>query len=741
MKMIASMMMRKLLMMWVALLTSAVAVGQNRSKMDLATLEFLEERQSEVEREAWSVEREAWSVEREAWRGKRGAWRGKGMLQQGTETECQYVDCFIRYSMPCVDALEALGVQVMVDADGIMTARVPVAAMVNVVDLEAVTSLNIGGEVELDSDVARADTHVFEVQKGMENGLPMNYDGTGIVLGVIDTGIDFTHPAFRTADGHSICTAVYFPCRMRTEGTPPVVVDGKELPGVLYVNRSDIDTLTIDTENSTHGTHVLGIAAGRNIGPYGGVALGVELVVCPLGNNYKNTDILNAMAFLVDYAKKVGKPLVISKSMGGLLGSHDGCSDYVVMHDKLLGENAILCNSNGNAGGRNCYIRLDGSNARRYKDRYYHALMACPWNSMAKRSDVVTFVAQVWCEDDKPFDVAFVQWDKTQGVVVTDVVKYEDYFRDGYSSVTCSSKKNGFSLRASGMVHASNNKFYTSFKWTYQTHRMLPNGTVGVMILPRDKNQVMHVWLDTSVGTFVTNQDINSKDVVFEEGSSAISANELSSSTKMITVGNYVSRVEYPVWLGAQKATTQSETSVGSIAQTSSYGTMLNGVKTPTVCGPGSTIVSSVSHFYSRFGESNSAQKESVDGSDYYWTNMSGTSMSTPHVAGIVALWLQANPRMTRKDIFDVLAKTSIPCDKPQEQERWGLYGKIDALAGLKYVLQTSDIRSMEAEDALLWMDVYNLNGQLLRKRVAAEKALEGLPAGIYVVGGRKVFK
>ena len=710
--------MKKFLLVLMSLLSSAVAFGQNRSKMDLSTLEFLEEQQSEVKREAWRV---------------------KKMSQE--ESECQYVDCFICYSKPCEDALEALGVQVMVDVDGIMTARVPVTAMVDVADLEEVTSLNIGGDEELDSDIARADSHVFDVQRGKENGLPMNYDGTGVVLGVIDGGIDFTHPAFRTADGHSICTAVYFPNRMRAEGTPPVVVDGKELPGVLYVNRSDIDTLTTDTENSTHGTHVLGIAAGRNIGPYGGVAPGVDLVACPLGGDYKNVAIMNSMAFLLDYAKKVGKPLVISKSLGSLLGSHDGTSDYVKMHDKLLGKNAILCNSNGNAGARNCYLCLDGSNARRYKDSYYHAFMARPWNNSAKRNNVVTFSAQVWCEDDKPFDIAFIHFDTTLGCVVKDVLKYEDYFKNGYSGVTHSSKKNGYSLYASGMVNASNNKFYTSLKWTYMTHRKLPNGLVGVMILPRDKNQVMHVWLDTSRGTFMTNQEINSKDVVFEEGSSAISANELSSSTKVITVGNYVSRLEYPVWLGSQVKTTKSENPVGSIAKSSSYGTMVNGIKTPTVCGPGSTIVSSVNHFNSRFEESNSAQKQSVNGSDYYWGNMSGTSMSTPHVSGIVALWLQANPRMTRKDILDVMAKTSIPCDKPQEQERWGLYGKIDALAGLKYVLQTSDIRSVEAENALLWTDVYNMNGQLIRKRVAVEKALEGLPAGIYVAGGRKVVK
>ena len=65
------------------------------------------------------------------------------------------------------------------------------------------------------------------------------------------------------------------------------------------------------------------------------------------------------------------------------------------------------------------------------------------------------------------------------------------------------------------------------------------------------------------------------------------------------------------------------------------------------------------------------------------------------------------------------------------------LYGKIDALAGLKYVLQTSDIRSVEAENALLWTDVYNMNGQLIRKSVGGRKGF-GRSASRHLCGWRQ---
>ena len=72
------------------------------------------------------------------------------------------------------------------------------------------------------------------------------------------------------------------------------------------------------------------------------------------------------------------------------------------------------------------------------------------------------------------------------------------------------------------------------------------------------------------------------------------------------------------------------------------------------------------------------------------WGVMSGTSMAAPTVAGIIAQWLQANPNLTVADIKNVIAQTAIKDEymlNDYYKLRLGPNGKIDAMAGIQYIL------------------------------------------------------
>ena len=72
------------------------------------------------------------------------------------------------------------------------------------------------------------------------------------------------------------------------------------------------------------------------------------------------------------------------------------------------------------------------------------------------------------------------------------------------------------------------------------------------------------------------------------------------------------------------------------------------------------------------------------------WGVMSGTSMAAPTVAGIIAQWLQINPNLSPGDIKNVIAETAIKdsfTQDPNTGYRFGPNGKIDAMAGARYLL------------------------------------------------------
>ena len=195
--------------------------------------------------------------------------------------------------------------------------------------MPGVTDVEISKLLELCTDSTLVVTHAGQVLNGTDYGLPQGYDGTGVIIGIIDAGFDYQHLAFRDANdtSRSRIVRVYDP---ENNTGHPARSTSSQMPGSIFMDEQ-IDTLTTDMIGESHGTVTASIAAGMHVNGYGGMAPGAEIVLCcsrGLNINISETQVVNCMRYIYSYADSVGKPCVISVSVSTNLGPHDG-SGYI----------------------------------------------------------------------------------------------------------------------------------------------------------------------------------------------------------------------------------------------------------------------------------------------------------------------------------------------------------------------------------------------------------------------------
>lgn len=183
-----------------------------------------------------------------------------------------YISSFVHVaSDEAIGMMEALGV--IIESrfqNGLLTALLPVDKIHDVAAFEEVTGIEVSPVMQLATDEARKATNVGDVLNysaaAMAAGLPKGYDGRGVILGVIDRGIDYDHIAFKDKDGNPRFKRAYVYNGQTVEyyGTGPLPNDGitntdhgshtSAIAGgsSVMVNGMDI-TVTDDHENATYG--------------------------------------------------------------------------------------------------------------------------------------------------------------------------------------------------------------------------------------------------------------------------------------------------------------------------------------------------------------------------------------------------------------------------------------------------------------------------------------------------------
>ena len=280
----------------------------------------------------------------------------------------EMISAFVSVNGGGFGAVEGLGAVMQTKFnDNLAAMLLPADKIEAIADLSNVTGIEVAEILKPFNDrqrsVTQAGDAITNSAAAQALGLTKQYTGKDVILGIIDTGIDFQHIAFKDKNGNSRIVRAY------------KLGSGTNL--TTYSSASQISGLTYDTRTEDHGTHTSSTAGGSSVivngstvtvtddhanATYGGMAPEANLVIAGLSSLY-TTSIGNAIQYICDYADQVGKPCVISLSLGSQAGPHDGTGSIASIVNQCAGNNHIIVYAASNDGMRaDSFVEMGTSN-------------------------------------------------------------------------------------------------------------------------------------------------------------------------------------------------------------------------------------------------------------------------------------------------------------------------------------------------------------------------------------------
>lgn len=618
------------------------------------------------------------------------------------------VEAFIGISdNSVISLLQQQGVVVNSLFDGFVTAMIPLEKLTVVHMLRGVTDVEVSKKVQLCTDSTLSVTHTKLVHNGLQNNLPQAYDGSGVIVGIIDNGFDFQHRAFMRNDDTTKTRIVRVYNTTDKSGHLALYNGGIKLPGSVFIG-NEIYSLKNDG-TGTHGTHTASIAAGSHVNGYGGMAPGADIVLCSaadIDGSLSLVEIANCVRYIDAYADSVGKPCVISLSISTPDGQHDG-KDYLTKAvSQIVGKGRIFVIAAGNNGNKPLYAHKLASQAdpmnllfRSFSNAgadsaYYHQ----------------GHVSSIWVRDLRSnLYYKFHVLDKKTGRIVWESdqlstsLTIDSSVLDGYYSYDPSVSSSGYiktilKVSSDGTKYCLEVSVVNLRSQSYETINGVKRSryALGMSVYPRKETPCnFDVWAHVSKSGFstvsgtVTTLDGQTKSNFYSKGDDSCSIGSYAVGDSVISAGGFIARNSYYSYFRDQMMIDRSLI-IGDIYTSTSYqaaGCGPTGQALPTICAPAVNVVAAGSRYSYFANNHNNTVMKTDDGC--VWGVMTGTSMAAPTVAGIIALWLQANPDLSVAEVKSIIADSAIKDSFTlgANSLHFGPNGKIDALAGMNLVL------------------------------------------------------
>jgi subtilisin family serine protease len=470
------------------------------------------------------------------------------------------------------------------------------------------------------------------------------YTGKGVVMGDIDTGIDYTHGDFLSSPSTSRILYIWDQTDDTTGNHPDDYDYGREY-STEEINRQiqHSDSILVNQQDTNyHGTAVMGVAAGNGQGTGNGVPAGTFTGVAPeagiimVKTDFYDSHIIDGINYIFTWASTLNMPAVVNLSLGSHYGPHDGTSAFETAIDSSLGPGRMLVAAAGNNGAARVHAKI--------------TLPGLSWDTL-----LISIPAG---NPDIDLDLWHDGKDKYDCIIKT----------PSGNSLSClpytqaSTSLGGGNAQLFNQVNSPSNGAGEIFI----TLSGLTEFGEWILLFFREEESsgtgIIDAWSANEKASF--NNHTTYQGTVIEPGH----------AKRVLTVGAYATR---NTW-SALDGNTYSYPSIllGQRSGFSSIGPSRDNTMKPEICAPGQNIATAQASFAANKNQFN------VIMTDGKHRICSGTSFAAPHGAGTVALLLQENPTATPEEIKARITQCAYRDDYytgtlPDENYRWG-YGKLN---------------------------------------------------------------
>jgi len=501
-------------------------------------------------------------------------------------------------------------------------------------------------------------------------GSYLGLTGRDVLIGIIDTGVDFSHSDLRDAEG----ARILWLWDQTVDLAPPT----------SFTYGNECSKAQIDAGSCTqvdlrgHGTHVAGVAAGNGVGTgngfpserYVSAAPEAGLIVVKASNSgiFESDRLIDAISYITQRAKELGKPLVVNLSLGTQFGPHDGTSLLSRAVDLASGPGRIFVVSAGN----------DGNNAPdTHPQPHLHAMGTLPdtvtihlpsCRNEGANNDILAI--DIWYSGKMCMEIVLTSPNgyvhrASTGETNDEFLRWTD---DGYvyiNNAVGGTNPNNFDHEALVQIfdffdkNASGERVPAPGTWTLELQKTC-----------NAQDETYHLWIFDNQfcreDFGITSSNRSNTHLVASPGD----------ALRAISVGAFTARNQ---WTDVSGRTITEPDILGGLAFFSSPGPTRDGRVKPDLNAPGNLVISTLSE---KAAFEYPVERIAEDG---VHALVKGTSFSAPHITAAVAVLLQIDSEMdpslarslligsAESDVFTGIVPNSA----------WG-FGKVNILETLR---------------------------------------------------------